>query len=42
MISLAKNFNLSPLLLTAAQEKNNLVRSDRDWEKMKGRAVSDD
>ena len=42
MITLARNFNLSPMLLEATQEKNNQVRSDRDWEKMKGRAVSDD
>ena len=29
-------------LLEAVQDKNNYLRSDRDWEKMSGRAVSDD
>jgi len=29
-------------LLESVQEKNNYLRSDRDWESMSGRAVSDD
>ena len=29
-------------LLESVQAKNNYLRSDRDWEKMSGRAVSDD
>ena len=29
-------------LLEAVQDKNNYLRSNRDWEKMSGRAVSDD
>ncbi|MBR52378.1 hypothetical protein CMK19_01245 [Candidatus Poribacteria bacterium] len=29
-------------LLEAVQDKNNYLRSDRDWETMSGRAVSDD
>jgi nucleotide sugar dehydrogenase len=42
MIYLAKSIGLDPLILDATREKNNSVRSDRDWEKMKGRAVSED
>ena len=40
MISLAHDLNVSPRILTAVDCKNNDVRTDRDWEKMKGRAVS--
>ena len=39
MISLALGFNLKPVVLESVREKNDLVRNDRDWEKMKGRAV---
>jgi UDPglucose 6-dehydrogenase len=42
MIYLAKNIGLDPMMLEAVREKNNSVRSERDWEKMKGRAVSED
>jgi hypothetical protein len=33
---------LTPVILESAREKNNKVRKNRDWEKMKGRAVSKD
>jgi nucleotide sugar dehydrogenase len=42
MISLALELNLKPVVLESVREKNDLVRNDRDWEKMKGRAISDD
>jgi len=29
-----------PLILKATKEKNNIVRKNRDWENMPGRAVS--
>jgi UDPglucose 6-dehydrogenase len=40
MISLAHDLNVQPRILTAVDCKNNDVRTDRDWEAMKGRAVS--
>lgn len=42
MIYLCSQNNIEPLMLEAAREKNNKVRKNRDWEKMKGRAVSED
>lgn len=38
----AEEIGVDPIILAAAIEKNNRVRSDRDWERQKGRAVSDD
>lgn len=40
MIDVAKNLNVKPTVLKAAWEKNLEVRTNRDWEKMAGRAVS--
>ncbi len=42
MIDFAKGFFKNPDFLSAVQEENNKYRTDKDWEKMKGRAVSDD
>jgi len=42
MIHLAKSMSVEPKLLEAVKHKNNCVRNNRDWEKMKGRAVSED
>ena len=39
LISVAINNNISPKMLIATNEKNNEVRSNKDWENMKGRAV---
>lgn len=40
LISLAEDLNIDPLILKSTDEKNNQVRTNRDWEKMKGRAIS--
>ena len=42
MIHTAVDLGISPALLKATKIKNAEVRSNKDWEKMKGRAVSDD
>jgi UDPglucose 6-dehydrogenase len=39
LISVAVNNNISPKMLIATDEKNKEVRSNKDWENMKGRAV---
>ena len=39
LISLAYDLNVQPRMLTATECKNNDVRTNRDWEKQKGRAV---
>ena len=39
LISLAHDLNVRPRMLTATECKNNDVRTNRDWEKQKGRAV---
>ena len=39
LISVAINNNISPKMLIATNEKNQEVRSNKDWENMKGRAV---
>ena len=36
----AKNLNVDSTMLTATINKNNLVRTDLDWTKQIGRAVS--
>jgi len=41
MIHLMIQNDIEPLMLEATREKNNKVRKNRDWEKMKGRAVSE-
>ena len=40
LISLANKYSLDPKILNAVDSKNNDVRNDRDWEKMKGRAIT--
>jgi nucleotide sugar dehydrogenase len=40
LIYLAEELELYPTMLRATDKKNNVVRKNRDWEKMKGRAVS--
>tara|TARA_A100001011_G_scaffold393003_2_gene481825 strand:+ start:490 stop:1344 length:855 start_codon:yes stop_codon:yes gene_type:complete len=42
MIYLAKEMSVDSSLLEAIKQKNNSIRNNRDWEKMKGRAVSED
>ena len=42
MICFAKKHDVYPNFLLAVKESNEIYRSNRDWEKMKGRAVSDD
>ena len=39
LISLAHDVNAHPRILTAVDCKNNDVRTNRDWENMKGRAI---
>ena len=39
LINVAHELNVSPRMLTATDMKNNDVRNDRDWERMKGRAI---
>jgi UDPglucose 6-dehydrogenase len=41
LISQAKSLGIDPKMMLAAWEKNLEVRSERDWEKLKGRAVSE-
>ena len=40
LISLANKYSLDPKILNAVDSKNNDVRNDRDWEKMKGSAIT--
>jgi UDPglucose 6-dehydrogenase len=42
MIYLAESLSVDPIVLKSVQDKNDLVRKNRDWEKMKGRAISKD
>ena len=42
LIEVANNLGLSPTILEATNGKNNIVRKNRDWEDMKGRAVWSD
>jgi UDPglucose 6-dehydrogenase len=39
LIKVAKDMDISPLMLTATDLKNDDVRKNKDWELMKGRAV---
>jgi UDPglucose 6-dehydrogenase len=39
LITLSKELNIKPIMLESTQKTNNEVRSNRDWEEMKGRAV---
>ena len=40
MIYLAKELGVQPDILEAVMFKNNKIRTNRDWEKMVGRAIS--
>lgn len=40
LINVMDNLNIDTTILKSAQSKNTQVRTDKDWEKMKGRAVS--
>ena len=42
MIHFAKLCGVYPNFLLAIEESNSIFRNDKDWEKMKGRAVSED
>jgi len=42
MIDFAIKQNVVPRVLLGAWEKNLEVRPERDWEKLKGRAVSEE
>lgn len=42
MIDFSKKSGHYPNFLLAIKESNSIFRTDRDWEKMKGRAVSED
>ncbi len=42
LIYLAKSLGVDASLLTAVDKKNNKIRVNRDWEKMSGRAVSEE
>lgn len=40
LIHLASDYDISSIILNAVDQKNNNVRTNRDWEQMKGRAVT--
>jgi len=40
MIHFALQNNVEPLMLKSTKQKNDMVRKNRDWEKMLGRAIS--
>ena len=42
MIHFAMSNDVSPSFLQQVESSNESFRTNRDWEKMKGRAVSDD
>jgi len=42
LISVAYNLKVEPTILNAVEGKNLLIRNNRDWENMKGRAVVDE
>jgi len=42
MIFLAESLGIEPEILKVVRSKNDTVRKNRDWEKMKGRAISKD
>ena len=39
---LAKNLEIDTTILDAVEKKNNVIRNNRDWEEMPGRAISDE
>ena len=42
MVYFAEELNVDPSLMKEVLDKNDVLRTDRDWEGMSGRAVSDD
>ena len=42
LIYVAKSLGVNPAVLSATWEKNIEVRPERDWEQLKGRAISED
>ena len=40
LIQVADGLGLQPTMLMATNQKNNVVRKNRDWEQMEGRAIS--
>jgi len=42
MIAIANDLGVEPTLLQSVWEKNNKIREVKDWEEMKGRAISED
>ena len=42
LIYVAKSLGINPAVLSATWEKNIEVRPERDWEQLKGRAISED
>ena len=42
MIYFAREKDINPNFLMSVQQSNDVFRSNKDWEKMRGRAVSDD
>jgi hypothetical protein len=40
MIFLANSLQVDTTILNAVKNKNNKIRTNRDWESMKGRAIS--
>ena len=39
LIHVASDYDVSSIILNAVDQKNNNVRTNRDWEQMKGRAI---
>ena len=39
LISVARELNINPKILESVRDKNDEIRTDRNWESMKGRAV---
>jgi UDPglucose 6-dehydrogenase len=42
LIYIAKSMGITPAVLSAAWEKNIEIRPERDWEQLKGRAISEE
>ena len=42
LIHYSERLGVKPLVLTAAWKKNLEVRPEKDWEKLKGRAISEE
>ena len=42
LINFCENNSVNPLVLRAVWEKNLEVRPEKDWEQLKGRAITED